>query len=169
MRAISPYLIVPLLVVIAVVQSTVMSHLTIAGVKPDLMLLVVISWSSLRGAEEGILWGFIAGLSLDLVSGAPFGVSTLAMLIVSFLSGLGEVNIFGTHIALPLTTVFFATIFYDLLFLLLLEVTGWSVVWFESFIKLILPSALLNVALMPVIYWAMRWLHRRTGREQIGW
>ncbi len=146
-----------------------MSHLTIAGVKPDLTLLVVISWSSLRGAEEGVLWGFIAGLSLDVVSGAPFGVSTLAMLIVSFLSGLGEVNIFGTHIALPLTTVFFATIFYDLLFLLLLEVTGWSVVWFESFIKLILPSALLNVALMPVVYWAMRWLHRRTGREQIGW
>lgn len=111
MRAISPYLIVPLLVVIAVVQSTVMSHLTIAGVKPDLTLLVVISWSSLRGAEEGVLWGFIAGLSLDVVSGAPFGVSTLAMLIVSFLSGLGEVNIFGTHIALPLITVFFATIF----------------------------------------------------------
>jgi rod shape-determining protein MreD len=158
-----------LLISVALIQSTVMPHLTLWGVKPDLMVLVVISWSLLRGAREGIVWGFIGGLCLDLFSGAPFGLSALALLIVSFFSGLGEATIFRTHIILPLATMFFASLVYDLIFLLLLRILGWPVVWLDSLIKLVLPASLLNVLLAPLVYPAMRWLHRKTGREEIDW
>jgi rod shape-determining protein MreD len=156
-----------LLISVALIQSTVMPHLTLWGVKPDLMLLVVISWSLLRGAREGIVWGFIGGLCLDLFSGAPFGLSALALLIVSFFSGLGEATVFRTHVILPLATVFFASLIHDLIFLLVLRTLGWSVAWLDSFTRFVLPASLLNVLLIPLIYPAMRWLHRKTGREEM--
>jgi rod shape-determining protein MreD len=158
-----------LLISVALIQSTVMPHLTLWGVKPDLMLLVVISWSLLRGAREGIVWGFIGGLCLDLLSGAPFGLSALALLIVSFFSGLGEATVFRTYIMLPLATVFVASLIYDLIFLLALRTLGWSVAWLDSFIRLVLPASLLNVLLTPLVYPTMRWLHRKTGQEEIDW
>ena len=158
-----------LLISVALIQATIIPHLTLWGVKPDLMLLVVISWSLLRGAREGIAWGFIGGLCLDLFSGAPFGVSALALLIVSFFSGLGEATVFRTHVILPLATAFLASLFYNLIFLLVLETLGWRVAWLDDLIKFVLPASLLNVLLIPLVYPAMRWLHRKTGREEIDW
>ena len=134
-----------------------------------MVLLVVVSWSLLRGAEEGVVWGFIGGILLDLFSGAPFGVSTIAMALVSFLTGVGEMNVFRTNIALPLATTFFATIAYELIFLILLQAMGWPIAWIDGLIRVVLPTALLNTLLMPFVYGLMRWLHRRTGWEEIGW
>lgn len=158
-----------LLISLALIQATVMPHLTLWGVKPDLMLLVVISWSLLRGTREGIVWGFIGGLCLDLFSGAPFGLSALALLIAGFFSGLGEATIFRTHVILPLATVFFASLVYDFISLLTLRTMGWPVAWLDSFTRLVLPASLLNVLLTPLVYPAMRWLHRKTSREEIEW
>ncbi len=158
-----------LLISVALIQSTVMPHLTLWGVKPDLMLLVVISWSLLRGAREGIFWGFVGGFCLDLFSGAPFGLSALALLIVSFFSGFGEATVFRTHVILPLATVFFASLIYGLIFLAVLNALGWSVTWLDSLSRLVLPASLLNVLLTPLVYPTMRWLHRKTGRKEMDW
>lgn len=158
-----------LLISVALIQSTVMPHLTLWGVKPDLMLLVVISWSLLRGTREGIVWGFIGGFCLDLFSGAPLGLSALALLLISFFSGFGEATVFRTHVILPLATVFFASLIYDLVFLLVLKMLGWPVTWLDSFVRVVLPASLLNVLLTPLIYPAMRWLHRKTGRKEMDW
>ncbi len=165
----SLYLCVPLLVGVAAVQASLLPHLTIVGVRPDLMLLVIVSWSLLRGTGEGLLWGFVGGLCLDFLSGAPFGVSTLALLIVSFLTSLGEVRIYGTHVILPLSTIFLATIAYDFTFLLLLQMLGRPLPWVASAVSIVLPSTVLNTFLMLPVYWAMRWLHVKTGRERIEW
>ena len=146
-----------------------MPHLTIMGVKPDLMLLMVISWSLLRGAQEGMIWALVGGIGLDLLSGAPFGTSTVALVTLSLVAGLGELSVFRTHIALPLIATLLATLAYDLFFLLLLSTGGRSIAWTDSLIKVVLPSTLFNVLLSPFVYKALYWLHRKTGREEMAW
>lgn len=165
--AINPYVTILLSIVIALLQSVAMPHIRIMGVKPDFMLLVVVSWSLLCGIREGSLWGFIGGLSLDIFSSAPFGVSTLALLAVGSLSSLGGMSIFRTHIVLPPITALFATSVYYLIFLALLQMMGWPVPWAESLLKVVLPSVLLNAALMPLVYGAVRWLYHKLTREGI--
>jgi len=144
-------------------------HLTILGVKPDLLLLVVISWSLLRGAKEGMIWALVGGIGLDLFSGAPFGTSTVAHVALSLLAGVGELSVFRTHIALPLIATLIATLAYNLFFLLLLYARGCSIAWTDSLIKVVLPSTLFNVLLAPFVYKALHWLHRRTGPEEMAW
>lgn len=163
------YLVVPLLVIVALLQSTILPHLVIWGVFPDLPVVVVASWGLLRGTAEGSLWGFIAGLAVDLFSGAPFGSATLSLVIVGFLSGLGKTSAVQAHVALPILIAFLATIMYSLIFLLVLRISGQTVVWFDNLIRIILPSAVLNAVLTPPIYGTMRWAHNRFLREEMEW
>jgi rod shape-determining protein MreD len=163
------YLVIPLLIVVALVQATIMPHLAIWGIFPDLPLLVVVSWSLLRGTNEGAAWGFIVGLAVDLLSGAPFGAATLSLVVVGYLSGFGKETVFGTHIALPMLAVFLATVGYDLLFLTVVQLGGSSVPWLNSLLRIILPAAVLNALLMPIVLGVMRRLHIWFGHKEMEW
>ncbi|MGH2520799.1 MAG: rod shape-determining protein MreD, partial [Chloroflexota bacterium] len=66
----------------ALLQVSVVSRITLLGVTAQLVLLSVISWSLIRGPAEGMFWGFVGGLLIDLVSGSPLGVSAFAMVLV---------------------------------------------------------------------------------------
>jgi rod shape-determining protein MreD len=163
------YLVIPFLVAVALLQTTVMPHLAIRGVFPDLTLLVVVNWGLLRGTREGMIWGFIAGFAVDLFSGAPFGAATLSLMVVSFLSGLGEATVFRARFVLPLIAMFAATIIYDLLFLFIVWISGQPVAWTDSLWRIILPSALLNAVLTPIVFIALRKLHSLLGRAEMEW
>lgn len=163
------YLVVPLLVATALLQTTIVPRFTIWGVHIDLPLVVVVNWSLLQGSREGAIWGFIAGLAVDLFSGAPFGAATLSMLAVGFLSGFGQATVFRARVILYLGTMFLATLVYDLLFLLVVWISGAAVIWLESFWRILLPSAVLNTAITPIVFVIMRWLRNRFRREEMDW
>jgi len=163
------YLVVPLLFIVALVQSTIVPHLSIWGVFADLPLLFVVSWSLLRGSREGAVWGFVAGVAVDLFSGAPFGAATLSLIVAGLLGGLGQATVYRTHLVLPVIVMFLATIVYDLLFLLIVQISGQSADWLGSLFRLILPSAMLNAVLTPPIFLTMRWFYNRFGREEMEW
>jgi rod shape-determining protein MreD len=163
------YLVVPLLMVAVILQATVVPHLTIWGVFPDLPVLIVVNWSLLRGVSEGAVWGFVAGLAVDLLSGAPFGAATLALTTAGLLAGMARATVFGAHIALLLLAMLLATIVYDLLFLLIVQMSGQTVAWLQSLWRIVLPSAMLNALLTPVVLWSMRGLDRWFSRQEIEW
>lgn len=163
----TPYLVIPLLFLITIVQTALVPYLSTWGVFVDLPLLVVVSWSLLQGRREGLAWGLVAGVGIDVLSGAPFGAATLSLALVGFLTGLGEATVFRTHVALPLLAVFVATIIYDLLFLLIVRFLGQPVAWLDSLFRAVLPSAALNAVLTPLVFLPMRLVHRRFVRKEM--
>ncbi len=163
------YLVVPLLVAMAIIQATIISHFPIWGVFADLPLLVVIGWGLMRGSREGLIWGFVAGVAVDLFSGAPFGAATFGLMAVGALAGLGQSTVFRSQLLWPPVAVGLATIVYDLLFLLVVWISGYRVSWLETLFYRAAPSAALNAALTPIIFGAMRWLNTRFGHEGMEW
>ena len=168
MTRFSPYLLVPFLLVVALFQTTVLPELTVLGIKPELMLLSVLAWSLLRGPEEGLVWAFLGGLMLDVLSGGPFGASTLALLVVSFFSGLIEPSVARTSFLLPLGTALAGTLLYQSLFLLVVQLTRGAVPWADSLFRVTLPSLAINALLMPVIFRALAWF-AQVGRPETRW
>jgi rod shape-determining protein MreD len=163
------YLVVPLLVFVAVLQSTVMPYLAIWGVFADLPVLLVACWGLLRGSREGIIWGFIAGVAVDLLSGAPFGAATLSLALVGFLSGLAKNSVFAGHIVFPVFALFLATLLYNVCFLAIVWLSSQHVVWLDSLVRIVLPSAALNAVLAPVVFIPMRWAYARFGQQEMEW
>lgn len=127
----------------------------------DLVLLLVVGWGSLRGREEGLVWGLIGGAMLDFLSAVPFGTTLTAMSLIGLLSGAVRPELFQTYMILPLLTAPTATIIFDLIMLGLLQLLGWPVDWPGLFTPVILPSALLNAAAMPFVYGFLAWLNKR--------
>jgi rod shape-determining protein MreD len=140
-----------------------MPSLAISGVMPDLMLLVVVSWSLLRGTGEGLLWALGGGLLLDLMSGGPFGVATISLALCSIIVGLGEFNVFRDSLWLPLAASVLATVVYSLAYWAILQVTGRSLHTVYTLLAVMVPATVLNALVMYPTYWAARWLSRRTG------
>jgi rod shape-determining protein MreD len=161
------YIVIPLLLLVAVAQTALVPYLSIWGIFADVPLLMVVSWSLLQGRREGLVWGFVAGMGIDMLSGAPFGAATLSLSLVGFVTGLGEATVFRTHMALPLLVVFLSTLAYDLLFLAIVRLLGQPVLWLDSLIHTVLPSAVLNAALTPLVFVPLRLIHRRFVRREM--
>lgn len=126
-------------------------------------MVVVISWTILRGLRDGVVWAVIGGLSLDLLSGGPFGLFTLAMLVVTLVTSLFHGRLFGSSIILPLSLTFPLSLLFNGLALLLLNLLGRPVVWNEAFSAVLVPVAIFNTAVMllvfPLLYMLNRWLN----------
>jgi rod shape-determining protein MreD len=139
-----------------------MPSLSWSGVMPDLMLLVVVSWSLLRGTREGLLWALGGGLLLDLMSGGPFGVAVVSLALSSVIIGMGELNVARDSLWLPLVASVLATAAYNLSYWAILQVTGRFFYTVHGLLQLMGPSVMLNAIAMYPTYWATRWLSRRT-------
>jgi rod shape-determining protein MreD len=77
------------LFVLLLVQYTVGLNLRVAGVHPDLLVLLPVTAGLAAGPEEGCLVGFVTGVAADLFLAAPFGLSALVFCLVGFGVGAG--------------------------------------------------------------------------------
>ncbi len=144
-------------------QTTVSPYLKINGVHPDLVLVLVIGWVSLRGWEEGVFWALMGGLSLDFISAAPFGLFTLTLLMAALVANLAHGLTFGSSIVLPLSLTFPLSVLFNGVALLILSLLGRPIVWNDAFTSILVPAATFNTALMllifPLLYLLNRWLN----------
>jgi rod shape-determining protein MreD len=76
------------MVVAAILQYAVFSTIRVAGVAPDVLLVVAIGAGLVAGARRGAIAGFSAGVAMDLIMpGRPFGLSVLTFTLVGYTVG----------------------------------------------------------------------------------
>lgn len=158
---ISTVIAIIILISAAIIQTTIFPDIQINGVHPDLVLVLVIAWTILSDLEEGLGWAAIGGLSLDFMSAAPFGIFTLALVIVAIVANFSHGRIFGSSIVLPLGFTFPLSILFNGLALFILYLLGRPVIWLDAFNKVFLPVAIFNTGIMILIYPLLYYLYRR--------
>ncbi len=72
---------------VLLIQLVVVPLISIYGVVPNFVLIVVVYYAMLGGQIYGMILGFILGLFFDLFSGGILGASMLSMTISSFVIG----------------------------------------------------------------------------------
>jgi len=155
----------PLLTGVALIQTTLLSRVSLLGGRPNLMLLVVLIWAVLRGLDEGLVWGFVGGLILDLLSGGPLASMALALVAAAYLAGqsLGE-EVGSQAVRLVILTVL-GSMAYHLVLMVILDWSGHSLDWGYSLLNIAAPSVVFNAVLAPLVLTPMTWLERATGEE----
>ncbi len=156
----SYWLIIPALGLSAFLQATVVPLFSIGSWKIDLPLIIVVSWGLITVPGEAGLWGFIAGVFLDLFSGYPYGTQTIALTTIGLLMGLSQTTIFTTNVILPPAAMLLATFGYDLLILAIASTVGTPVQWSDYALWRILPSAVLNAVALLLVYFPLQRLYR---------
>jgi rod shape-determining protein MreD len=145
-------------VLLVVLQTSLLPYLQVGGVAPQLALLAAISWGLQRGAAEGMVWAFFAGMMLDLFSFAPQGTTALSLMVailgVTRLQQLLPEN----PVLLPVLLTGLTYAVYFVLSLLVLWLTGHSFSW--NNVSSLLPAIVLHGLLGLPTSWLARSLDR---------
>ena len=151
---------VPMLTLAAILQATLIPQIRLLGGGPDLVYLIVLTWAINAKLESGVLWAFIGGIIVDLLSNTPTGTTTFGMLLTVFaISGLGQ-QVYRIGPVLLIGLVIFGTLVQQLVMMTVLTFTGFRVDWVLSLGYVVAPTILYNLALVWPVYWLVRRLQR---------
>lgn len=144
------------LALVVLVQATLLPRIRFFGAQPNLLLVLVVCWSLLHGIAEGLIFAFVAGLAVDVISGLPLGTSTLALMPVCFLAVVGRTSVYVNNVWLPVLLVTLATFLEGWLMLFLRQLQGVPVDWAGATSRVILPALALNILVTFVVVRLMR-------------
>ncbi|MCM1106607.1 MAG: rod shape-determining protein MreD [Blautia sp.] len=86
-------------------QTTVFSALSFAGIAPNLLIIVVSAFGLMRGKKEGLWVGFFCGLLIDIFFGFYLGVYALLYMYVGYSNGFLQKRFFPDDIKLPMIMI----------------------------------------------------------------
>ncbi len=136
-----------LMAVLAVLQSTLLSRLTFLDGSVNLILLACVSWALAGHVTEALVWGFAGGVCLDLLSGAPLGVSATALLAVVYLASLTEGRFWEAHPLAPLGVMAVSSLVFHGITTAGVWVVGHPIDPSLALTQVALPATFLNVVL----------------------
>jgi rod shape-determining protein MreD len=87
--------VVLLMVFAGILQTVLISHVSVLGVTADLFLILTIIVAVSRGSLEGAVFGFFVGLIADIAYLQPLGVRSLIYVLAGYFVGMFVVR-FGT-------------------------------------------------------------------------
>ena len=152
------YLAIPVMLLLAVVQTAVVPHFPILGLIPQLSFLVALAWGLLRGMNEGLVWAFVGGLLLDLFSVAPLGVTSLSFMLAILAVVWIENAMPADRFFIPVIMAAVATIIYLLVYFIFLRLLGYPTSLQGA--AALLPTAVLHGLLILPVYWLLYYLDR---------
>jgi rod shape-determining protein MreD len=142
----------PILGVLLVLQSAVVSRISLLQGVADLLLLALVAWSLQKRARSAWFWGITAGLMVGYVSALPFGAALLGYFLVVVLAVTLRQRVWQLPILAMLIATFFGTLIVQLVEIVALRVSGVNIPFWESINLVTLPSVLLNLLLAIPVY-----------------
>jgi rod shape-determining protein MreD len=152
------YLAIPVMLLLAVVQTAVLPQFPILGLVPQISFLVALGWGLLRGMNEGIVWAFIGGLLLDIFSVSPLGVTSLSFMVAILAVIWIENAMPSDRFFIPVIMALAATVIYLLVYFILLRLLGYPITLQGA--AALLPTAILHGLLILPVYWLIYYLDR---------
>jgi rod shape-determining protein MreD len=146
-----------------ILQAGLASYLSIGGVTPNFMLLVVITLALVQGPRAGATIGFIAGLLFDLLGSGAVGPMALVLTLTGYTAGMLHAAMFAEGWLLPLTVVGVGSLLAGVAYGLVLALLGSGGAFWTTFFLRMLPGAVYNTVLALLFFpWLARFLrHER--------
>jgi len=146
----------PLLALVIIVQSTVVSQMTLLAGYADLMLVVLAAWALKADAATAWLWALLGGAMVSFVSGMPWPVTMSGYLLTVLLAQLFRQRVWQAPLLAMFSVTFVGTLVMGVLALFTLNLLGTPLPIGDSLGLIVLPSILLNLLFAIPIYAMMR-------------
>lgn len=135
-----------------VLQCSVFTSLSFAGIIPNLMIILTSSFGFMRGEKEGLVIGFFCGLVSDIFFGEFLGFYALVLMYIGFLNGKFSRIFYPEDIKLPLALIVVSDFSYGILCYILLFLLRGKFNFPYYFAKIILPEALYTIVVTMFLY-----------------
>ena len=137
-------------------QSLFFVNFTIAGVKPNIIIILVLFIGLFIGRSRGIIYGIIYGIFIDLWIGKSIGITSICLAIVGIIGGAFDKNFSKDSRIVILLIGAFCTIVYEIL------VYIFQILFFQvnaeiiPFLKILAIETIYNVLIITIIYPIMK-------------
>ena len=152
----------PLLALIVILQSTVVSQITLLAGFADLVLVVLAAWA--LNVEESVawLWGILGSAMVSFVSEMPWIVVFSGYFFVVFLSQVLRRRVWQAPLLAMFSVVLIGGLLMNTFSLLVLNVLGRPLPFLDSLGLVILPSLLLDlmfaIPVFVIVLDMVRWI-----------
>lgn len=141
-----------LIIISMLFQSTIIPMIPYINTTPNLLLVITFAVGLLRGRDEGLIYGLICGLTMDLVGGNLFGFFGLFYMYIGFLSGflyqLFDVDVPVIAVIMTIITEF---LYHGYIFIFRFVIRG-RLDYGSYFTSIILPEMFFTIAAGIILY-----------------
>jgi rod shape-determining protein MreD len=157
-------------VLAAILESSVLTHLQVGSVRPDLVFAMGIAVAMVLGFESGMTWAFVGGVSLDLLlPGRALGASALMLVLLTGVALVVARVLWPPRLTIISATAFGLTFAYQLSVLTLLAITA-GVAFVGISVPDMLMIGVLNALIAASSVLVVRALDLRFGEpERLAW
>ncbi len=135
-----------------ILQCSVFSALSLAGIVPNLMIILTSAFGFMRGEKEGIVIGFFCGLLSDVFFGELLGFYALILMYIGFLNGKFSRVFYPEDIKLPIALIFISDLSYGILCYVMLFLLRGRLDFPFYFTKIILPETIYTIIITLFVY-----------------
>ncbi|HWQ76087.1 MAG TPA: rod shape-determining protein MreD [Syntrophomonas sp.] len=100
-------------------QTTIFADISIRGVVPDLVLVFVIFYALLNGANKGVVYGLLCGLLEDLYTGRFIGMNAVSKAATAYIIGKFRRRVFTENLGVGIFCVIIGSMINALINLIL--------------------------------------------------
>lgn len=146
-------------------QSSVFSFFALAGILPNLLIILTASIALIRGRSEGCVVGFFCGLLMDITAGSYLGVNALIFLVIGYLLGFLHQIYYEEDITLPLILIGLADLIYGVSTYCLTFLIRGRFHFLYYLLHIILPELVYTVIVAIVAYRLILFICKKLDRK----
>ena len=159
----------PLLLLTVIMQCSVFQVFSIASIKPNLLMIVTVSFALMCGRKTGLYTGFAGGLMMDLLYPGTLGFNALIYMWIGWACGYFFRIFYDDDIKTPLLLVFCGDFAYGLYCYILTFLLRGRIHFFFYLTRIIIPEAVYTLMMTLVLYGLLyrinKWLARSDKRS----
>jgi rod shape-determining protein MreD len=141
-----------LLVAIVLIQTTILPYARVFGVVADLGVVATVAVAYREGPETGAIFGFAAGLSMDLFLQTPLGLSALAYALTGYLIGILQGGLLRSSWWIPPVLGGIGGILAGALFVGLGALVGQEQLFALRSLRVVLLAGLYDAIIAPIMF-----------------
>lgn len=139
-------------IIIYLLQANLFSWFNLAGVKPNLFIILVLTIGLFAGKPIGITFGIVFGFILDLLTGKSIGISTTMLGIIGFIGGYLSKNFSKDSRITMITMIATTTFIYEIGIILLNFFINKTEIGILYLIKTLIIETIYNSIITIIIY-----------------
>ncbi len=144
--------IISVVLCISLIQTTLLHHISVLGIQPDLFIVFLVFHSLNSKLERSVHSNWVIGLAKDCFTEGLFGLNTVLFVITGYLISMIKDNIYGKHLATQISVTLIISLIYNYLYLFMLSLSLTSTSLLPMVWKCPL-IAIYNSVMVPPVFW----------------
>ncbi len=154
--------IISVILCISLIQTTVLQHLSVLGIQPDLFIIFLVFHTLNSKLERSLYTNWSIGLAKDCFTEGLFGLNTVLFVLMGYIISIIKDNIYGRHLATQISVTFIISIIYNFLYLFMFSISFTSAGLLPLALKCPL-IAIYNSIIVPPVFWLLNRFYSSFG------